>query len=152
MIGPAAISSTMIRVGSTMMYPVRLSESPNSPLMDRQGVAIPRDGALSLATLIVLSPLSASLAAEIENLFGDVGDALQLVIQGADGLLRLNVSLKSPGESLSHVQGHVRVERVGAGARLRGLKRRSSKLHDRLPVSYTHLRAHETDSYLVCRL
>src|SRR5665647_3700429 len=23
---------------------------------------------------------------------------------------------------------------------------------DRLPVSYTHLRAHETDSYLVCRL
>ena len=23
---------------------------------------------------------------------------------------------------------------------------------DRTPVSYTHLRAHETDSYLVCRL
>src|SRR5680860_1665892 len=25
-------------------------------------------------------------------------------------------------------------------------------LADRVPVSYTHLRAHETDSYLVCRL
>ena len=24
--------------------------------------------------------------------------------------------------------------------------------HDSQPVSYTHLRAHETDSYLVCRL
>src|SRR5665647_3891924 len=24
--------------------------------------------------------------------------------------------------------------------------------HKHLPVSYTHLRAHETDSYLVCRL
>src|SRR5664279_286139 len=28
----------------------------------------------------------------------------------------------------------------------------SSRVHGRIPVSYTHLRAHETDSYLVCRL
>ena len=27
-----------------------------------------------------------------------------------------------------------------------------SRLSTPLPVSYTHLRAHETDSYLVCRL
>ena len=26
------------------------------------------------------------------------------------------------------------------------------KMNLRVPVSYTHLRAHETDSYLVCRL
>src|SRR5665647_1491215 len=25
-------------------------------------------------------------------------------------------------------------------------------IHECIPVSYTHLRAHETDSYLVCRL
>src|SRR5665647_3686035 len=29
---------------------------------------------------------------------------------------------------------------------------RSDDLQDVRPVSYTHLRAHETDSYLVCRL
>ena len=29
---------------------------------------------------------------------------------------------------------------------------KSSKKWLRTPVSYTHLRAHETDSYLVCRL
>src|SRR5680860_1609850 len=29
---------------------------------------------------------------------------------------------------------------------------RSSWLNTYIPVSYTHLRAHETDSYLVCRL
>ena len=28
----------------------------------------------------------------------------------------------------------------------------SAMLHTPVPVSYTHLRAHETDSYLVCRL
>ena len=28
----------------------------------------------------------------------------------------------------------------------------ANKLYDTIPVSYTHLRAHETDSYLVCRL
>src|SRR5665647_2795604 len=29
---------------------------------------------------------------------------------------------------------------------------RSNAPSDQVPVSYTHLRAHETDSYLVCRL
>ena len=30
--------------------------------------------------------------------------------------------------------------------------RQVAELHDPIAVSYTHLRAHETDSYLVCRL
>src|SRR5680860_550208 len=30
--------------------------------------------------------------------------------------------------------------------------RHQARRHDPDPVSYTHLRAHETDSYLVCRL
>src|SRR5665647_3604284 len=32
------------------------------------------------------------------------------------------------------------------------LKTQNSKVKTELAVSYTHLRAHETDSYLVCRL
>src|SRR5664279_1948184 len=31
-------------------------------------------------------------------------------------------------------------------------RRQRKELHEVPPVSYTHLRAHETDSYLVCRL
>src|SRR5665647_1022937 len=33
-----------------------------------------------------------------------------------------------------------------------GVERAPKELHDDITVSYTHLRAHETDSYLVCRL
>ena len=41
---------------------------------------------------------------------------------------------------------------VREGTRARSAKRRSASVRDEKPVSYTHLRAHETDSYLVCRL
>src|SRR5665647_1249441 len=36
--------------------------------------------------------------------------------------------------------------------RLRSEIAEDLKEHAHIPVSYTHLRAHETDSYLVCRL
>ena len=48
------------------------------------------------------------------------------------------------------VIGH---DTVGVVARVAGLcTELNINIEDVTPVSYTHLRAHETDSYLVCRL
>src|SRR5680860_1676585 len=51
------------------------------------------------------------------------------------------------------------LEPVRLEKRTEGRQSRADKVRERLadlgitePVSYTHLRAHETDSYLVCRL
>src|SRR5680860_934522 len=44
------------------------------------------------------------------------------------------------------------VDAFGCAAATKWRLRRCLVMLPRLPVSYTHLRAHETDSYLVCRL
>src|SRR5665647_2132006 len=49
------------------------------------------------------------------------------------------------------VQKHVVIGAVEQQRLERGLAT-VSPVHDVMSVSYTHLRAHETDSYLVCRL
>src|SRR5680860_1668746 len=68
----------------------------------------------------------------------------------------LKSSLKS-AESLVDILRAGRVPRLGSWTPRGGqpclvLGNGPSLAQDIAPVSYTHLRAHETDSYLVCRL
>src|SRR5680860_1749086 len=55
------------------------------------------------------------------------------------------------GSDFTHARPS-RGERRPHGAHRLLWRRRGRRRHLAEPVSYTHLRAHETDSYLVCRL
>src|SRR5664279_2922698 len=76
------------------------------------------------------------------------------VISGAELLITINPPLEDninsfrEGQVLCSVLNPVMNSEWLEEARLRGL---SVLALDLIPVSYTHLRAHETDSYLVCR-
>src|SRR5680860_1730109 len=64
----------------------------------------------------------------------------------------LTVPLHTDVQSLQSLQQEEAIER--AQCRPQISKQLYPSLHSKsyVPVSYTHLRAHETDSYLVCRL
>src|SRR5664279_5953093 len=64
------------------------------------------------------------------------------------------VSMRRPvlwGIQFAGVQNNP-IIRANHGQNRRKVGPASSRQRQRPPVSYTHLRAHETDSYLVCRL
>src|SRR5680860_631303 len=66
---------------------------------------------------------------------------------------RTSGRLGPPGAALVPVPQHLphAVDAPTPQERLRLLGQRTGERTDLHPVSYTHLRAHETDSYLVCR-
>ena len=69
-----------------------------------------------------------------------------------DGLAeKYNVTVQTIRRDLSRLTETGKLERVHGGAVVpSGVV--NIEYEQRRPVSYTHLRAHETDSYLVCRL
>ena len=75
--------------------------------------------------------------------------------QGTVGLITYlrtdstRISVEADAAAKEYIKEAYGAEFVGAGT---VAKKDDKKVQDAHAVSYTHLRAHETDSYLVCRL
>src|SRR5664279_3906105 len=74
--------------------------------------------------------------------------AIRCKPDGAIGMVRIATTRMSRNydDLAVHRSGQMRTAAVVSDEKIAALQ------HGTHPVSYTHLRAHETDSYLVCRL
>src|SRR5680860_1090153 len=95
-------------------------------------------------TAAVYNPATGEQQAEV--LLADVSDVEAAIAAASDAF---------PAWSQTSISKRTKVLfafREIVNARAKEIASAITDEHGKVPVSYTHLRAHETDSYLVCRL